>query len=248
MWLLKQKQTTNWKSTKATAEACYALLLSGTDWVSSDKHVEVKIDNKILDTKQLDIEAGTGYFKTKWFGEEIKPEMAKIELKKVDKGPAYGAMYWQYFEDLDKITGANTNLQLLKKYFIKETTNKGTVLKEITANTPIKVGDLITVRIELKTDRNLEYVHLKDLRAAGTEPTNVISRYKWQDGFGYYETTKDVATHFFIDWLAKGNYVFEYTLRASLAGNFSSGITQIECMYAPEFKAHSQGERQIIEE
>ncbi len=248
MWLLKQKQTTNWKSTKATAEACYALLLSGTDWVSSDKHVEVKIDNKVLDTKQLDIEAGTGYFKTKWFGEEIKPEMAKIELKKTDKGPAYGAMYWQYFEDLDKVTSAKTNLQLSKKYFIKETSNKGTVLKEITANTPIKVGDLITVRIELKTDRNLEYVHLKDLRAAGTEPTNVISRYKWQDGFGYYETTKDVATHFFIDWLAKGNYVFEYTLRASLAGNFSSGITQIECMYAPEFKAHSQGERQIIEE
>lgn len=247
LWLLKQKQTTSWKSTKATAEACYALLLSGSDWVNSDNIVEVSLDGKKLDETKLNIEEGTGYYKTVWYGDNVKQNMGNIQLKKKDKGPAYGAMYWQYFEDLDKITSASTNLQLSKKYFIKTNTPKGTVLKEITANTPIKVGDLITVRIELKTDRNLEYVHLKDLRSAGTEPTNVISSYKWQDGFGYYETTRDVATHFFIDWLNKGNYVFEYTLRASLAGNFSSGITQIECMYAPEFKAHSQGERQTIE-
>jgi uncharacterized protein YfaS (alpha-2-macroglobulin family) len=246
LWLLKQKQTTSWKTTKATAEACYALLLSGSNWIESNNIVEVSLNN--VKVSPTNIEEGTGYYKTKWTGNEVKPELAKISIKKKDKGPAYGAMYWQYFEDLDKITNANTNLQLNKKYFIKESTKKGNVLKEITEKTPIKVGDLITVRIELKTDRNLEFVHLKDMRAAGTEPTNVLSQYKWQDGFGYYETTKDVATHFFIDWLNKGTYVFEYTIRASLAGNFSSGITQIECMYAPEFKAHSNGQRQTITE
>jgi uncharacterized protein YfaS (alpha-2-macroglobulin family) len=244
LWLLKQKQTTSWKSTKATAEACYALLLSGSNWIESNQIVEVTVDNKKVSPTQ--VEEGTGYYKTKWEANEIKPSMANISIKKKDKGPAYGAMYWQYFEDIDKITSANTNLKLQKKYFVKAQTEKGAVLKEITEKTPIKVGDLITVRIELTTDRNLEYVHLKDMRSAGTEPTNVLSQYKWQDGFGYYETTKDVATHFFIDWLNKGTYVFEYTLRASLSGNFSSGITQIECMYAPEFKAHSNGQRQSI--
>ena len=248
VWLLKQKQTTSWKSTKATAEACYALLLQGKDWIKSDKLVEVKMNNQIIDPIKLNatVEPGTGYYKVKWSGDNIKPEMAKIELKKTDKGPAYGAVYWQYFEDLDKITGATTALQLTKKLFKVENTNEGKKLIAITDKTPLQVGDEVKVRIELKTDRNLEYVHMKDMRAAGFEPINVLSQYKWQDGLGYYESTKDVATHFFMDWMQKGVYVFEYSMRATIAGNFSNGITLIESMYAPEFKSHSKGERVTI--
>jgi hypothetical protein len=116
-------------------------------------------------------EPGTGYYKVKWSGDEIKPEMAKIELKKTDKGPAWGAVYWQYFEDLDKITGATTSLQLSKKLFKEENTNEGKKLITISDKTPLQVGDIVKIRIELKTDRNLEYVHMKDMRAAGFEPT-----------------------------------------------------------------------------
>jgi uncharacterized protein YfaS (alpha-2-macroglobulin family) len=248
VWLLKQKQTTSWKSTKATAEACYALLLQGKDWTKSDKLVEVKMNKQVIDPVKLKatVEPGTGYYKVKWSGDEIKPEMAKIELKKTDKGPAYGAVYWQYFEDLDKITGATTSLQLTKKLFKEENTNEGKKLIAITDKTPLQVGDVVKVRIELRTDRNLEYIHMKDMRAAGFEPINVLSQYKYQDGLGYYESTKDVATHFFMDWMQKGVYVFEYSMRATIAGNFSNGITLIESMYAPEFKSHSKGERVTI--
>lgn len=248
VWLLKQKQTTSWKSTKATAEACYALLLQGKDWTKSNKLVEVKMNKVAIDPIKLNamVEPGTGYYKVKWSGENIKPEMAKIELKKTDKGPAYGAVYWQYFEDLDKITGATTALQLTKKLFKEENTSEGKKLVSITDKTPLQVGDVVKVRIELRTDRNLEYVHMKDMRAAGFEPTNVLSQYKYQDGLGYYESTKDVATHFFMDWMNKGIYVFEYSMRATIAGNFSNGITLIESMYAPEFKSHSKGERVTI--
>ncbi len=248
VWLLKQKQTTAWKSTKATAEACYALLLQGSNWVKSDNLVEVTLNKIKVEPQKMDvaIEPGTGYYKVKWSGDAIKPEMGKIEIKKTDKGPAWGAMYWQYFEDLDKITSAETNLKLTKKLFKKVQTAYGLQLQEITAQTPLNPGDLVTVRIELRTDRNMEYVHLKDMRAAGFEPVNVLSQYKWQDGLGYYESTKDVATHFFMDWMNKGIYVFEYDVRATLAGNFSNGITSIECMYAPEFTSHSKGERVTI--
>lgn len=248
VWLLKQKQTTSWKSTKATAEACYALLLQGKDWTKSDKLVEVKMNNQVIDPVKLNatVEPGTGYYKVKWTGDNIKPEMAKIELKKTDKGPAYGAVYWQYFEDLDKISGATTALQLSKKLFKVENTNEGKKLTEITEQTPLQVGDEVKVRVELRADRNLEYVHMKDMRAAGFEPVNVLSQYKYQDGLGYYESTKDVATHFFMDWMNKGVYVFEYSVRATIAGNFSNGITLIESMYAPEFKSHSKGERVTI--
>ncbi len=248
VWLLKQKQTTSWKSTKATAEACYALLLQGKDWIKSDKLVDVKMNKTTINPTQLNaiVEPGTAYYKVNWSGDDIKPEMAKIELKKSDKGPAFGAIYWQYFEDLDKISGATTALQLSKKLYKEINTNEGKQLISISDKTPLQVGDVIKVRIEIRTDRNLEYVHLKDMRAAGFEPINVLSQYKYQDGLGYYETTKDVATHFFMDWMNKGIYVFEYALRATLAGDFSNGITQIESMYAPEFKSHSKGERVVI--
>lgn len=248
VWLLKQKQTTSWKSTKATAEACYALLLQGKDWTKSDQLVQVSMNGKTIDPIALGatVEPGTGYYKISWKPEQIVPSMAKIELKKKDKGPAWGAVYWQYFEDLDKISGAATSLQLTKKLFREENTDEGKKLITITDKTPLQVGDVVKVRIELRTDRNLEYVHMKDMRAAGFEPVNVLSQYKYQDGLGYYESTKDVATHFFMDWMQKGIYVFEYSMRATIAGNFSNGITLIESMYAPEFKSHSKGERVTI--
>jgi uncharacterized protein YfaS (alpha-2-macroglobulin family) len=93
----------------------------------------------------------------------------------------------------------------------------------------------------------LEYVHLKDMRAAGFEPMNVLSRYKWQDGLGYYESTKDASTNFFMDYLSKGSYVFEYDLRVFHKGDFSNGVTTMQCMYAPEFSSHSEGIRVTVE-
>ena len=89
----------------------------------------------------------------------------------------------------------------------------------------------------------MEFIHLKDMRAAGLEPLNVISQYKWQDGLGYYESTKDAATNFFFDNLPIGVYVFEYDLRVNNTGVFSNGITTIQSMYAPEFSSHSEGTR-----
>ena len=245
VWLLKQKQTQDWKTTKATTEAVYALLMRGTDLLASDKQVEIKMAGKIIDPKKLDdvkIEAGTGYFKTSWSGNEIKPEMGNITVSKKDKGVAWGALYWQYFEQLDKITPHETPLKLKKQLFIEKVTDRGKVIEPI-AKKDIKIGDKIIVRIELRVDRRMEYIHMKDMRASGFEPINVISRYKWQDNLGYYESTKDASTNFFMDRLPKGTYVFEYPLRVTHKGDFSNGITTIQCMYAPEFTSHSEGIR-----
>ena len=246
IWLLKQKQTQDWKTTKATTEAVYALLMRGTDWLASDKQVEIKIAGKKFDPKKhenVKVEAGTGYFKTSWSGKEIKPEMGNITIKKSDEGVSWGAMYWQYFEDLDKITPHETPLKLKKQLFIEKLTERGKIIEPISKDAKLKIGDKVIVRIELRVDRRMEYIHMKDMRASGFEPINVISRYKYQDGLGYYETTKDASTNFFMEALPKGTYVFEYPLRVTHEGNFSNGITTIQCMYAPEFTAHSEGVR-----
>ncbi len=246
VWLLKQKQTQDWKTTKATVEAVYALLLRGADWLDSDQLVQVKLGNINIDPKKMDdvkVEAGTGYYKTSWAGSEITPEMGDISITKTDEGVAWGALYWQYFEQLDKITPHETPLKLNKKLFIERDTKNGKIIELLDEKGLLKVGDKIIVRIELRVDRNMEYIHMKDMRASGFEPINVISRYKYQDGLGYYESTKDAATNFFMSYMPKGTYVFEYPLRVTHNGDFSNGITQIECMYAPEFGAHSEGIR-----
>lgn len=245
VWLLKNKQTNQWNSTKATTEAVYALMNTGKDWTNAEDGIKVKVGNNIwYDAKtkpSTDVQSGSGYVKESWSKGEITPEMGKVEVEKTSPGVAWGAMYWQYFENLDKITNAATNVKFKKQLFIQKNTPQGPKLFEITENAPIEIGDLVKVRLEIQTDRAMEFVHIKDMRASGFEPVNVLSSFKWQDGLGYYESTRDAATNFFIDYLPKGVYVFEYDLRANNAGSFSNGITQLQNMYAPEFTAHSDG-------
>ena len=246
IWLLTNKQTNQWKTTKATTEAVYALMLNGTNWLSITDMVEVTVGKEKIDAVKLknnQIEAGTGYYKTSWNKSKIKPNFSEVTVTKKGKGIAWGGLYWQYFEDLDKITFSKSPLNIDKKLFLKVNTNSGKELREITDKTTLKVGDLITVRIEVRSDRKMEFIHMKDMRASGLEPISVLSKYKWQDGLGYYQSTKDAATNFFFDNIPKGVYVFEYDLRVNNAGNFSNGITTIQSMYAPEFSSHSKGAR-----
>lgn len=248
IWLLKQKQTQDWGNTKATADACFALLLEGTQWLDDSQLADITVGGTKIDPAQrgASVEAGTGYFKTSWDKMEIKPAMGNISVSKTGEGIGWGAMYWQYFEQLDKITPAETPLKLKKQLFLQTNSDNGPVITPISDKTELNVGDLVKVRIELRVDRAMEFVHMKDMRAAGFEPTNVLSGYRWQGGLGYYETTRDAATNFFFDWLPKGTYVFEYPLRVSQKGDFSNGITAIQCMYAPEFSSHSEGVRVVV--
>lgn len=254
-WLLLNKQTNNWKTTKATADACYALLIAGSGLSDQPLAVSINLgDDHAINSVEKEQQAGTGYIKERINGADVKSTMGNIyvgisnPLGKSATSPAsWGAVYWQYFEDLDKITSAATPLNLHKKLFIEKNTATGKVLQPVNDGDELHVGDKVVMRIILKNDRDMEYLHLKDMRAASMEPTNVLSAYKWQDGLGYYESTKDASTDFFISYLPKGTYVFEYPAYITHTGNFSVGVANIQCMYAPEFNAHSEGIRINVE-
>ncbi|SFW34327.1 Alpha-2-macroglobulin family N-terminal region [Sinomicrobium oceani] len=248
VWLLKNRQTNRWSSTKATTEAVFVLMNTGKDWINSSGGLEVSLGNEKTDLEHAEgQQQGSGYIKLAWDKEEVKPEMGVVKVSKTSPGVAWGAVYWQYFEDLDQITSAATGIRFKKELYLKKVTEKGPELQKITANTPIHVGDLVTVRLEIRNDRDMEFVHIKDMRASGFEPVNVLSGYRWQGGMGYYESTRDAATNFFADYMPKGVYVFEYDLRANNGGDFSNGITSLQCMYAPEMGANSEGIRVRIE-
>jgi hypothetical protein len=250
VWLLKQKQTTDWKTTTATADACYALLLRGADLLKNTGDIAITVGSTTLkpqEDPEIKAEAGTGYFRKSWWDKDIQPSFARVTIDKPGGGIAWGALYWQYFEDLDKITAASGPVKIERQLYVKKNSKSGPVLINIRDAGSITVGDKVVVRITLISDRNLEYVHLKDHRAAGLEPVDVLSGYEYQDGLGYYQSTRDAAAHFFFSYLPKGTRIFEYTLNAVQKGEFSQGISSVECMYAPEFTSHSEGIKITIE-
>ena len=236
IWLLKQKQTQRWDSPVASVNAIYALLLQGNDWLGNEGKVKITAGNKII--TPATVEAGTGYFKETIPVNEIRSETGKVTVTKQDKNIGWGAMYWQYFQDQDKVEGQSGALKVTKKLFVKQ----GTGMIPI-EQTQLKKGDKVVTRLVVTTDRNLEYVALKDLRAACFEPVDQRSGCEWKEGLCYYQTTKDASTQFFFSFLPKGTYVFEYEVWANNSGTFTSGITTIQCQYAPEFVSHTGGER-----
>ena len=246
-WLLKQKQTQHWSSTKATADACYALLLKGTQWISNTANIELSLNNTVVLSSNTTTDDGLGYFKKTIEGSRVNAAMGNINLTvsatAKNSTPSWGAVYWQYFENMDKITSAATPLSLVKKLYVEKNTDKGPVLTPVSPEQMLVVCDKVKIRIELRVDRDMEFVQLKDLRASSMEPVNVLSSYKWQGGLGYYESTRDVATNFFFDYLPKGTWVFEYPVFVTHSGHFNVGIATIQCMYAPEFTSHSDGLR-----
>jgi len=256
-WLIKQKQVQDWGNTKATANACYALLLKGDDLTKESNAPLItlgKVNPVVIEPGKtgpndevLKAEAGTGYFKVSWNRSEIRPEMGNVTVKNTNNVATYGGFYWQYFENLDKITPAQTPLKITRNLFVGKTSEKGTQYQPIEEGVVLNIGDRVKVQLEIHVDRDMEFVFMKDMRASALEPEEVLSGNKWANGFWYYQSPRDAATNFFIDYLPKGRYVIEYALRVTHVGQFSNGIASIQCMYAPEFTAHSQGIRIKVE-
>lgn len=253
-WLLLNKQSNHWNTTIATADAAYALIMTGTDLLHNDKNITIQLGNSVYNNQNSTKEAGTGYFQQRLEGRLVNPEMGNIQVTVQTKGNAskesisWGAVHWQYFEDMDKITPSSTPLSITKELFIEKNTNSGKVLEALKENDVMKPGDKVIVRMIIKTDRAMEYLHLKDTRSATMEPVNVLSGFKWQDRLGYYESTKDASTNFFIGQMNKGTYVFDYPVYITHTGVFSTGNASIQCMYAPEFTANSGGMILRVEE
>ncbi|MBU4538240.1 MAG: MG2 domain-containing protein [Weeksellaceae bacterium] len=246
IWLITQKEVNSWGSSRGTAEVIFTILNSGKSWTSSDSDKATIIwGGKELtnpDTK------ATGYVKSTLKEEKIDKKLGTVSVTKPGPGIVEGGLFWQYYEDLDKIKSSENYLSITKELYKKVKTVNGEELVKINENSPLKVGDKVTVRMILNTDRNMEFIHLKDMRAAGFEPLNVISGYEWKNSLGYYQSTKDASTNFYIEYMPKGKYVFEYDYICNASGTFSNGITTLQNYYAPHMNAHTKGSRVTISE
>lgn len=244
-WLLKQKQTQLWESTPATVNAVSVLMDSGTDWLDTNQNTTVYLGKEKIQAESK--ETGTGYYKKAYESADIKPEMGSVSLINDGNKPSWGALYWQYYEQTDRINSSGSDLQIERKLFVEKTTNSGKTIESVNASDKLKIGDKIIIRLTIRNTKDLEFVMLKDMRASCFEPAEQLSGIKFREGLVYYQTNKDASTNFYFDNLPKGTYVFEYPVYVTRTGEYSNGISNIQCIYAPEFSAHTGGERIIIE-
>ena len=235
-WLLRQKQTQSWGSTPSTVDAIYALLLTGNNQLASEEELTIKLGNKNLNVSPE--EKTLGYIKQTFTSKEITSKMMNVTLSKKQQQTSWGGLYLQYFEKLDKITSHSGGISVKKNLFIQKENANGNTLTPLVGQ-ELQVGDRICIRITVTNDQDMQFVHLKDLRAGCFEPTEQLSGNRWQDNLGYYQETTDVATNLFFDFLPKGTHVFEYTVWIAQSGTYQDGITTLQCIYAPQYSANS---------
>lgn len=241
-WLLKQKQTTQWNTPVASADAIYALLCNGRNWLADRGDVTLTLGRECLRTTDTSARPlqGLGYIKETYEEGNAALKARTLEVEKHDEGMAWGAVYAQYLSPVADVRAQSTGLSIEKQCFVERKTAFGrSELHPLEKEGGLRVGDKLVIRLVLRLDRAMDYVQLKDSRAACLEPTATLSGYRWTGGFGYYAETKDASTRFFFDHLGKGTYVLEYSCRVSQAGTYQPGLATVQCAYAPEMAAHS---------
>ena len=234
-WLLKQKQTQTWETPIATADAVYVLMATGTsDLLANTGGVEITLGKEMIRTP---VDDAIGYIKKTVSGDVMN--IKKVSVDKEGTGMGWGAVYAQYLESMDQIGEQGNGLSVSRQLY------KGD--EALNESAPLKVGDKITVRLTVKADRDMDFVQIKDDRAACMEPLQAVSGFRWSNGLGYYQATKDASTQFFIDQMRKGTYVIEYQVYVNRTGEYQAGIATVQSAYAPEFGGHTGGYRVMVE-
>ena len=234
-WLLKQKQTQTWETLIATADAVYALMATGaSDLLANTGGVEITLGKEVIRTPA---DNAIGYIKKTVSGDVMN--IKKVRVDKEGTGMGWGAVYAQYLESMDQIGEQGNGLSVSRQLY------KGD--EALNESAPLKVGDKITVRLTVKADRDMDFVQIKDDRAACMEPLQAVSGFRWSNGLGYYQATKDASTQFFIDQMRKGTYVIEYQVYVNRTGEYQAGIATVQSAYAPEFGGHTGGYRVMVE-
>ena len=246
-WLLKQRQTTGWDSSPATASAVVALMATGADTqLESDPDITIYVGKEALQASTN--KAISGYTTHTWDG-PIGRDKADITIDSKSSGISWGGIFRIFNEEMDKVESSENGMTLKRTVWRVVQDNSGERLEEVKPGTILHVGDKLRIQFELSTDRNLEYVQLADMRAATMEPltTRAGYVYNWSADLGFYSAPGNTRNVFYIDRLSKGAYRLEYNVNVQKPGRFQEGIAVIQCLYAPEFRATTTGATLTVE-
>lgn len=233
LWLLKQKQAQDWDTPVATLDAVYALLLTGKDWLQYSGVAEIKVGKEIIRTP----DNALGYVEKEVPGKVMN--IKQVTVEKTTDGIGWGAVYAEFEEDLDKVISQGNALKVNHTLY-----KDGKLVPE---NAMLQVGDKLTVRLTVTADRDMDFVQVKDERAACMEPVDALSGYRWNRRIGYYQEIRDASTSFYLDQMRKGTYELEYEVYITSSGRYVQGVATVQSVYAPEFVGHGTSCVLIVE-
>ena len=240
IYLLSKRRFDHWENSASTLDATYALLMRGSDWFEEGKEVTLRFGNTPISTEGG--VAGTGFIQRRWNADEVTPEMRQLTVNNPTNHLVWGGLFRQYFVPIDEVKSDESGFTIKRELFVETVTDKGKKLVPVKKQA-LKVGDKLTVKITFTSQQDMSFVFVKDLRAAGFEPIEQISRYEYNDRMSYYQSNTDTDMEFFIEFLPKGTHQLEYSMFVTKEGHLNNGYALIQCQYAPEFSAYSDGMR-----
>ncbi|MBR5781822.1 MAG: hypothetical protein IKY27_07545 [Bacteroidales bacterium] len=241
MWLLCNKRTNMWENAQTTVDAIYALVFDETTRLQDNKTTSIEDNTGLLVEIKNDNNSSDFMNQYFWNSEEMK-DFKDIKVNNETDNLIWGGLFRQYFVSLDEVRKHETPLKVERNIYVERVNEEGTYLVPI-ENNDIKVGDKIVVNLNIESSQDMEFVFLKDMRAACLEPVEQMSRYRYQDGMLYYQSNSDTFMGFYFDRLPKGRHQVSYSMFVTKEGDFSNGYALIQCMYAPEFSGYSEGNR-----
>ena len=245
-WLVNQKRTTMWNTSVSTVEAVYAMLLGGdVNVFGVHNNDRITVGNQKVDmTKAL---PGSGYVKQSWTEREIDGSFGKVVVDKEEDGTAWASVYWKYLADYDDVSASSSGLSVEKTILKVNRVDGKEVYSELKPNSILNGDDKVIVRLKITADRDVEFVHLKDVVPACFIPKETLSGYCYSDDLFYYQSAKDESMNFYIERMNAGSYIIDYDVNIQQAGRFNAGISTIQSYYAPEFAGHSEGMDIVVE-
>lgn len=229
--LLDNKRTNMWENAAMTVDAVY-VILENSNWSSAFSQNQQSRPELM-------------FIQRYWNSEELK-DFKNLTLENQNDNIAWGGLFRQYFVSIDDVRKHESPLNVERELFVERVNENGTYLVPIN-EVEMKVGDKLVVNLTIEASQDMEFVFLKDLRAACFEPLQQMSQYNYYDGMSYYQSNSDTFMGFYFDNLSKGEHRVSYSMFVTKEGSFSNGYALIQCMYAPEFSAYSEGMRVRIE-
>ncbi len=240
-WLLHQKKQQYWNGNTATAQATYAILSEESQILTSSEGSYIEVGGSPISPTQNEMPA---FVSKSWSGNEVSAELSNIHITQNKNTFGWGAAYWQYYEQIDKIVEhSKKGLKINSTYYAYEINEKGQEVLVPIKEEELEVGDLVRQRTEVIIDFDLDFVFISDQPPACLEPTEMRSGMEYVEGIQFYINRKDTEKQWFIDHLPKGRYVFETDYRVSHSGSYAGGVSKLQAMYAAEFVAHTTAGR-----
>ncbi len=241
LWVLNQKRRQMWDGIPSSIDAVYALFNNDKSLIYKPVRAKVQIGNYMINSTNSVYTVDTTFY----YG-EIKKNLGKLKITKESPEPAYGSIYWQYYDDIDQVQTQDNGLSIDKNIFKVVETAKGVDYQSIDS-VELNLGDKVLLQLEVRSDDNYDYVMITDERAACMQPISQLSSYGYSDGLSFYKEDKTVATTFFVDYMPKGRYFITYECVVSAQGQFNSGVSTIESYYSPGFRGNGSSQRIDVE-